>query len=428
MWYKRPYNFFIYSSLMIIVTGGAGFIGSNIVAALEKAGKKDLVVVDELGSSDKWKNIAKRELCAVIPPEDMLDYMEAHAEEIEAVIHMGAISATTETDADLIIRTNFTLSWRLWEFCALYGKQFIYASSAATYGDGSMGFDDDSSLEHVNALRPLNAYGWSKALFDRKVAREVKEGRPVPPQYAGLKFFNVYGPNEYHKGGQKSVVAHIFPQVKVNETVKLFKSYHPDYRDGWQLRDFVWVGDCVNVVLWLLDHPEVKAVAAIAGFNSSTEWLRYAVEADDPSGNLAVLKQYVPLIEQMKFGKYADYTALDGFSHTQAGVMIIQSSDDRNVPPAVGYDLYVEKYGQDPRFRFQLFKNRGHLYLFYTDAARAYDLQRVDELNATLTAYGKTHAFDKAVGYALDLVLFAGIREFFDKHCVKALSETRNRL
>ena len=101
-----------------------------------------------------------------------------------------------------------------------------------------MGFDDDSSLEHVNALRPLNAYGWSKALFDRKVAREVKEGRPVPPQYAGLKFFNVYGPNEYHKGGQKSVVAHIFPQVKVNETVKLFKSYHPDYRDGWQLRDF----------------------------------------------------------------------------------------------------------------------------------------------------------------------------------------------
>lgn len=154
MWYKRPYNFFIYSSLMIIVTGGAGFIGSNIVAALEKAGKKDLVVVDELGSSDKWKNIAKRELCAVIPPEDMLDYMEAHAEEIEAVIHMGAISATTETDADLIIRTNFTLSWRLWEFCALYGKQFIYASSAATYGDGSMGFDDDSSLEHVNARAP----------------------------------------------------------------------------------------------------------------------------------------------------------------------------------------------------------------------------------------------------------------------------------
>ena len=248
MWYKRPYNFFIYSSLMIIVTGGAGFIGSNIVAALEKAGKKDLVVVDELGSSDKWRNIAKRELCAVVSPEGMLDYMKAHADEVEAVIHMGAISATTETDADLIIRTNFTLSWHLWEFCSLYGKRFIYASSAATYGDGSMGFDDDASLEHVNALRPLNAYGWSKALFDRKVAREVKEGRPVPPQYAGLKFFNVYGPNEYHKGGQKSVVAHIFPQVKANETVKLFKSYHPDYRDGWQLRDFVWVGDCVDAV------------------------------------------------------------------------------------------------------------------------------------------------------------------------------------
>lgn len=113
---------------MIIVTGGAGFIGSNIVAALEKAGKKDLVVVDELGSSDKWRNIAKRELCAVVSPEGMLDYMKAHADEVEAVIHMGAISATTETDADLIIRTNFTLSWHLWEFCSLYGKRFIYAS------------------------------------------------------------------------------------------------------------------------------------------------------------------------------------------------------------------------------------------------------------------------------------------------------------
>ena len=261
---------------MIIVTGGAGFIGSNIVAALEKAGKKDLVVVDELGSSDKWRNIAKRELCAVVSPEGMLDYMKAHADEVEAVIHMGAISATTETDADLIIRTNFTLSWHLWEFCSLYGKRFIYASSAATYGDGSMGFDDDASLEHVNALRPLNAYGWSKALFDRKVAREVKEGRPVPPQYAGLKFFNVYGPNEYHKGGQKSVVAHIFPQVKANETVKLFKSYHPDYRDGWQLRDFVWVGDCVDVVLWLLEHPEVSGLFNVGSGKARSLSVLYA--------------------------------------------------------------------------------------------------------------------------------------------------------
>ena len=293
---------------MIIVTGGAGFIGSNIVAALEKAGKKDLVVVDELGSSDKWRNIAKRELCAVVSPEGMLDYMKAHADEVEAVIHMGAISATTETDADLIIRTNFTLSWHLWEFCSLYGKRFIYASSAATYGDGSMGFDDDASLEHVNALRPLNAYGWSKALFDRKVAREVKEGRPVPPQYAGLKFFNVYGPNEYHKGGQKSVVAHIFTQVKANETVKLFKSYHPDYRDGWQLRDFVWVGDCVDVVLWLLEHPEVSGL-----FNEGSGKARSFHDLAKAAFHALGLQEkiaYREMPEELR-GKYQYYTQAD---------------------------------------------------------------------------------------------------------------------
>lgn len=245
---------------MIIVTGGAGFIGSNILAGLQKRGYKDLVVVDWLGDADKWKNIAKRELAAIIQPEGLMPYLQEHEPEISAIIHMGAISTTTETDADLIIRSNFSLSWQIWEFCRDHGKQFIYASSAATYGDGAQGFDDDASLEFLNSLRPLNPYGWSKALFDRKVARELQEGRPTPPQYAGLKFFNVYGPNEYHKGGQKSVVAHMFPDVKAGREVKLFKSYHPDYKDGWQLRDFVWVGDVVNVILWLLEHKTVSGL------------------------------------------------------------------------------------------------------------------------------------------------------------------------
>lgn len=240
---------------MIIVTGGAGFIGSNILAGLEKQGYKDIVVVDWLGNGDKWKNIAKRELAAIIAPENMFDYMGKHKDEITAVIHMGAISTTTETDVDLITRSNFELSWKLWEFCRDNEKQFIYASSAATYGDGSQGFKDDNDLSALNALRPLNPYGWSKALFDRKVAREVLEGRKLPKQYVGLKFFNVYGPNEYHKGGQKSVIAHIFPQVKNNEEVKLFKSYNPKYRDGEQLRDFVWVGDIAAVILWMLKIP-----------------------------------------------------------------------------------------------------------------------------------------------------------------------------
>ncbi len=293
---------------MIIVTGGAGFIGSNIVAALEKAGKRDIVVVDTLGTDDKWRNIAKRELCAIVPPESVFEYLNEHEEDIEAVIHMGAISATTETDADLIIRTNFTLSWGLWEFCAHNGKQFIYASSAATYGDGSLGFDDNPELGHVSLLRPLNAYGWSKALFDRKVAREVREKRLTPPQFVGLKFFNVYGPNEYHKGGQKSVVAHIFPQVKANETVQLFKSYHPDYEDGGQLRDFVWVGDCVNVVMWLLDHPEVSGL-----FNVGTGKARSfydLAKAAFAAMNLPEKIGYKDMPEALK-GKYQYYTQAD---------------------------------------------------------------------------------------------------------------------
>ena len=245
---------------MIIVTGGAGFIGSNIVAELEAQGYKDIVVVDWLGTEDKWKNIAKRELAAIVAPENMFEYINKNKEQIEAIIHMGAISATTEKDVDLIIRSNFELSWKLWEFCRDNNKQFIYASSAATYGDGSLGFVDKSDLEYLNQLRPLNPYGWSKVLFDRKVSREVLEKRGTPKQYAGLKFFNVYGPNEYHKGGQKSVVAHIFPDVKIGNEVKLFKSYNSKYKDGEQLRDFVWVGDCVSVVMWLLKNPYVSGL------------------------------------------------------------------------------------------------------------------------------------------------------------------------
>ena len=245
---------------MIVVTGGAGFIGSNVVAALEDAGWKDIVVIDWLGTDEKWKNVAKRELAAIVPPEETFAFLDGHAREIEAIVHMGAISTTTETDADLIVRSNFTLTWKLWCWCRDHAKRLIYASSAATYGDGSKGFDDDESQAFLNALRPLNAYGWSKALFDRKAARELAEGRGAPPQHVGFKFFNVYGPNEYHKGGQKSVVAHIFPVVKRGEEVKLFKSYNPEYKDGWQLRDFVWVGDIVSVILWALGHSEVSGL------------------------------------------------------------------------------------------------------------------------------------------------------------------------
>ncbi len=245
---------------MIIVTGGAGFIGSNILAGLEDSGYKDIVVADWLGTDEKWKNIAKRNLADVVLPEQLPDYLVKNSSKITAIIHMGAISTTTERDVDLFVRNNINLTWSLWEYCRDYDKQFIFASSAATYGAGECGFEDDASCAYLNRLRPLNPYGWSKAFIDRKIASVLATSGKTPPQQVGLKFFNVYGPNEYHKGGQKSVVAHIFPQVKNNDEVLLFKSYNKDYADGWQLRDFVWVGDIVDVILWMLIHKDVSGL------------------------------------------------------------------------------------------------------------------------------------------------------------------------
>jgi ADP-L-glycero-D-manno-heptose 6-epimerase len=248
---------------MILVTGGAGFIGSNLVAGLEARGAGDVVVCDRLGSGDKWRNIAKRDLADVIPPEELTAFVDGHASRIEAVFHMGAISAMTETDADLIAETNFRLSCAIWERCAHHRIPLIYASSAATYGDGSAGFDDDGSRDALSALRPLNAYGWSKHLFDRWVARRLEtrhDAMRCPPCWAGLKFFNVYGPNEYHKDGQISVVLKNFREVRDGGAAVLFRSHHPDYPDGGQKRDFVWVGDCVDVMLWLLDNPRVSGL------------------------------------------------------------------------------------------------------------------------------------------------------------------------
>ncbi len=178
---------------------------------------------------------------------------------------MGASSSTTETDADFIIANNFTLSQFLWDWCARHGVRFIYASSAATYGGGDAGFDDDGSPAGLAKLRPLNAYGWSKHLFDRWVANQVERDKAAPPQWAGLKFFNVYGPNEEHKGSQKSVVAQIYPRAKAGAASHLFRSHRAGIVDGAQTRDFVYVRDCVAEMLWLFDHPAVSGL-----FNAGT--------------------------------------------------------------------------------------------------------------------------------------------------------------
>jgi len=243
------------------VTGGAGFIGSNIVARLAEDKGLDVVVCDRLREADlgKWRNIAKHPIGDFVAPELMFDWLEKRWRDIDLVIHMAAVSSTTEPDADKIVHSNFTLSRDLFRWCADRQRRFVYASSAATYGDGSLGFDDDNSFEALSALRPLNTYGWSKALFDIFAARQAARDY-APPQWVGLKFFNVYGPNEEHKQAMKSVASQIWPQVREGHAVQLFKSYRKDVEDGGQRRDFVYVRDAADVTAWLLENPQVNGI------------------------------------------------------------------------------------------------------------------------------------------------------------------------
>lgn len=243
---------------MLLVTGGAGFIGSNVVAALNDAGRADVAVCDFLGADGKWRNLAKRQLVDVVPPAQLVSWLDGR--KLDAIIHMGAISETTATDGDLVIETNFRLSTRLLDWCTENRTPFIYASSAATYGDGEEGFVDDASLDALKKLRPMNLYGWSKQLFDLSVVARIKQGVQMPPHWAGLKFFNVFGPNEYHKGAMMSVLAKRFDDIKTAKPVQLFKSHRDGIADGDQRRDFIYVEDVVRVILWLLASGNVNGI------------------------------------------------------------------------------------------------------------------------------------------------------------------------
>ena len=243
---------------MLLVTGGAGFIGSNVVAALNEAGRSDVAVNDVLGTDEKWRNLAKRQVADVVAPADLMGWLAGR--KLDGVIHMGAISDTTATDADLVMENNFRTSIRLLDWCTEARVPFIYASSAATYGDGSEGFDDDWSQAALQKLKPMNLYGWSKQLFDQALAERVAKKEKLPPQWAGLKFFNVFGPNEYHKGEMMSLVAKRFDDAKAGRTVRLFKSHRDGIGDGEQRRDFIYVDDAVAVVRWLMQTPKVSGI------------------------------------------------------------------------------------------------------------------------------------------------------------------------
>lgn len=244
----------------ILVTGGAGFIGANLVAALLAAGGRRIAVCDRLDHPAKPGNIDRAPLAALFPPEDLPNFMAQEGGRLAAVCHLGAISSTTEQSWERLQRDNVDATLRLWRWCAQANVPLLYASSAATYGDGSAGFDDDFTAEGLARLKPLNLYGHSKHETDREIRRLLDAGEKAPPQWAGLKFFNVYGPHETHKGDMRSIVCKLYEQIRDTGVARLFRSTHPDYGDGGQLRDFIWVGDCVDFMLWLLANPKTSGL------------------------------------------------------------------------------------------------------------------------------------------------------------------------
>lgn len=266
---------------MILITGGAGFIGSILQAALARRGH-ETVVVDVLGSEGKWRNLAKHPPARIIEPNDLDDFL-ATRPPVEMLFHMGAVSATTAVDGDHTWATNVELSRHLWEWCADRGVRMVYASSAATYGDGSLGFDDDPSVAALERLRPLNLYGWTKHAFDLLVAKHLLKQRDQPPQWAGLKFFNVYGPNEYHKEKMISVVKVKYDEIAAGGPARLFRSDQPGLADGAQARDFIWVGDVVDVMLWLMENPDISGLFNV-GTGQARSYLDLAHAVCDAAG------------------------------------------------------------------------------------------------------------------------------------------------
>ena len=249
---------------MIIVTGGAGFIGSAILWRLNSLNIDDIIVVDSLGSDEKWKNLVGLNYKDFIHKDDFINLLGSSAIDTPtAIIHMGANSSTTEKDADHLLRNNFEYTKKLAEYSISKEVRFVYASSAATYGDGSLGFDDHETDIHF--LRPLNMYGYSKMMFD---SWALKKG--ILNKIAGLKYFNVYGPNEYHKGDMRSVVHKAFEQINETGKSRLFKSANSNYKDGEQMRDFIYIKDAVDMTLFFLDHPNKNGLFNIGSGKART--------------------------------------------------------------------------------------------------------------------------------------------------------------
>ncbi len=287
---------------MVIVTGGAGFIGSAVIWMLNNKGIDDILVVDNLGDSFKWKNLVNRNYRDYIHKSHFLESIEKHRfDQSDTIIHLGACSSTTETDADYLMENNLHYTVTLATHALAKGIRFINASSAATYGDGSHGFSDD--VDALGKLKPLNMYAYTKHLFDCWTVRHK-----ALSHLASLKFFNVFGPNEYHKGDMCSLVYKGFKQIKSNGSLRLFKSYHPDYPDGGQRRDFVYVKDCVDVIGWLVENPSANGLYNL-GTGRDRSWNALA-NALFNAMNLPANIEYIEMPEQIQ-NAYQNYTCAD---------------------------------------------------------------------------------------------------------------------
>ena len=294
---------------MIIVTGGAGFIGSCIVRTLNDMGIDDIVIVDHIVKTDKWMNMRNKNYLEYINRDEFLERLPEFAGKVSHVIHMGACSATTERDFDFLYKNNFEYTKTLWKFCTENQISFIYASSAATYGDGSLGFDDQKDIK---ALRPLNGYGYSKQLFDLWAEKQVL----TPKQHVGFKFFNVYGPNEYFKGSMASVIFHTFNKVTETGKMGLFKSYKDGVADGKQLRDFVYVKDICKVVKFMMAHEEINGLFNL-GTGTARSFYDLAVTTFKAMG-LEPKINFIDMPEHLR-KKYQYYTQAEMMKLRSAG-------------------------------------------------------------------------------------------------------------
>lgn len=295
--------------MSIVVTGGAGFIGSCVVRSLNDRGREDIIIVDDIASTDKWMNLRNKSYLRYVHKTDFLKEL-SRLDDVDAIIHMGACSSTTERDFDYLYQNNFEYTKTLWFYCAEHQIPLIYASSAATYGDGSRGFDDRSNIDQ---LEPLNGYGYSKQLFDQWVKHQATT---YPRQYVGLKFFNVYGPNEYCKGSMASMIYHGYKQIRENGKIRLFKSYKEGIADGDQMRDFVYVKDVCDVIMWLLDHEGVNGLFNVG--TGKAQSFRELAEATFHALGLKPNIEYIEMPETLR-DKYQYYTKAEMTTLREAG-------------------------------------------------------------------------------------------------------------